>query len=132
MRTPSCSILGCLLLLACAALSGCGGTSEARARVETRAAATGKIETATRGAVVVGSIDADADGLPDASELNTFGDRENFRRWFTGIAEQQFYEASKEWNEEQRDCAGLVRFSWREALRAHDRRWLARMGASYE
>ncbi|MCA1628767.1 MAG: DUF1175 domain-containing protein [Acidobacteria bacterium] len=132
MRTPSCSILGCLLLLACAALSGCGGTSEARARVETRAAATGKIETATRGAVVVGSIDADADGLPDAAELTTFGDRENFRRWFTGIAEQQFYEASKEWNEEQRDCAGLVRFSWREALRAHDRRWLARMGASYE
>jgi uncharacterized protein YfaT (DUF1175 family) len=81
---------------------------------------------------VVGSIDADGDGIPDAAELSSFGDRENFRKWFTGIAEQQFYESSKEWNESQRDCAGLVRFAWREALRAHDRRWLARMGASYE
>lgn len=81
---------------------------------------------------VVGSIDADGDGIPDAAELTSFGDRENFRKWFTGVAEQQFYEASKEWNEQQRDCAGLVRFAWREALRTHDRRWLARMGASYE
>jgi hypothetical protein len=78
------------------------------------------------------SSDSDADGIPDAAELHTHNDRENFRRWFTGIAEQQFYEQSKEWNAEQRDCAGLVRFAWREALRRHDRRWLARMGASYE
>jgi uncharacterized protein len=76
--------------------------------------------------------DSDSDGIPDREELRSFGDRENFRRWFTAIAEQQFYEPSKEWNEDQRDCAGLVRFAWREALRAHDRAWFLRMGEDYD
>lgn len=80
----------------------------------------------------VGSIDADDDGIPDRAELRSYGDRENFRRWFTALAETQFYETSKQWNPEQRDCAGLVRFSWREALRTHDRPWLRRMGSAYE
>ena len=76
--------------------------------------------------------DSDRDGIPDREELHTFGDRESFREWFTEVAEQQFYEPSKEWNAEQRDCAGLVRFAWREALRAHDRAWFLRMGEAYE
>jgi uncharacterized protein YfaT (DUF1175 family) len=92
-------------------------------------AAERKSETA---APVVGSIDADDDGIPDRAELSSYGDRENFRRWFTGLAEMQFYEMSKQWNAEQRDCAGLVRFAWREALRTHDRAWLRRMGGAYE
>mgnify|MGYP000920414266 CR=1 FL=1 len=49
--------------------------------------------------------------------------RESFRRWFTALAELQFYRLSAQWNAEQRDCAGLVRFAWREALRKHDRLW---------
>lgn len=76
--------------------------------------------------------DFDHDGLPDGMELASFDDRENFRRWFTGIAELQYYELSKEWNTEQRDCSGLVRFAWREALRRHDRAWYLRMGTGYE
>jgi uncharacterized protein YfaT (DUF1175 family) len=76
--------------------------------------------------------DTDSDGIPDAAELRSYGDRESFREWFTAVAEAQFYDASKEWNEGQRDCAGLVRFSWREALRAHDRAWLLRMGEAYD
>lgn len=76
--------------------------------------------------------DTDADGIPDVAELKSFSDRENFRRWLTNIVEMQFYRVSDEWNAEQRDCAGLVRFSWREALRRHDRLWLQRMGAEYE
>jgi uncharacterized protein YfaT (DUF1175 family) len=77
------------------------------------------------------SLDADSDGIPDAAELQSYMDRENFRRWFTLIAEAQFYRLSGEWNAEQRDCAGLVRFAWREALRRHDRQWFQKMGAGY-
>jgi hypothetical protein len=75
--------------------------------------------------------DDDRDGLPDAIELRSAADRENFRHWFTAIAEMQFYEMSDAWNVEQRDCAGLVRFALREALRPHDRLWLQRMGKNY-
>ena len=77
------------------------------------------------------SVDADTDGIPDAAELQSFMDRENFRQWFTLIAEGQFYQLSDQWNAEQRDCAGLVRFAWREALRRHDRAWFQKMGAGY-
>lgn len=75
--------------------------------------------------------DADQDGIPDAAELHSYDDRTNFRRWFTAIAEMQFYQFSPQWSEEQRDCAGLVRFAWREALRRHDRIWLQGMSATY-
>ncbi len=76
--------------------------------------------------------DLDHDGLPDATELRTFNERENFRRWFTWVAETQFYHLSDQWNPDQRDCAGLVRFAWREALRPHDRQWFQRMGENYD
>jgi uncharacterized protein YfaT (DUF1175 family) len=77
------------------------------------------------------SLDSDNDGIPDAAELQTFMDRENFRKWFTLIAEGQFYQLSDQWKAEQRDCAGLVRFAWREALRNHDRAWFQKMGPGY-
>ncbi|MEK6282731.1 MAG: DUF1175 family protein [Acidobacteriota bacterium] len=78
------------------------------------------------------SLDSDNDGIPDAAELQSFSDRENFRSWFTLIAEGQFYQLSNDWNAEQRDCAGLVRFAWREALRRHDRAWFQKMGPRYQ
>ena len=78
------------------------------------------------------NADLDQDGLPDIVELRTFNDRENFRRWFTWVAEMQFYKLSDQWNVEQRDCAGLVRFAWRESLRKHDRAWYQRMGENYD
>jgi uncharacterized protein YfaT (DUF1175 family) len=77
-------------------------------------------------------IDSDNDGIPDAAELRTFQDRDNFRRWFTAISEIQFYQLSDQWNAEQRDCSGLVRFAIREALRRHDRLWFQKMGPGYE
>lgn len=117
-------------------LSACGRGPRASAGAASDATPERAAASATTPAPVAetaaASGDADADGIPDAAELHTHNDRDNFRRWFTGIAEQQFYEQSREWNAEQRDCAGLVRFAWREALRRHDRRWLARMGAPYE
>jgi len=78
------------------------------------------------------SLDIDNDGIPDAAELRSFRDRENFKRAFTRIAEMQFYRISDQWNAEQRDCAGLVRFAWREALRPHNRGWFQKMGPGYE
>jgi len=78
------------------------------------------------------NADLDHDGLPDIVELRTFNDRENFRRWFTWVAEMQFYNLNDQWNAEQRDCAGLVRFAFREALRPHDRPWFQRMGENFD
>lgn len=36
------------------------------------------------------------------------------------------------WSPDQRDCAGLVRYAWREALRRHDRLWFQAMGEGWE
>jgi uncharacterized protein YfaT (DUF1175 family) len=88
--------------------------------------------SASKPAVVDPAIDLDQDGLPDITELRTFNERENFRQWFTWLAEVQFYKLSDQWNPEQRDCAGLVRFAWREALRPHDRPWFQKMGENYD
>ncbi len=77
-------------------------------------------------------LDSDNDGIPDVVELRTYQDRDAFRRWFTAIAENQFYRISDQWNEDQRDCAGLARFAIREALRRHDRPWFQKMGPGYE
>src|SRR6266852_4988140 len=77
-------------------------------------------------------IDSDNDGIPDTAELRSFQDRESFRRWFTSVAELQFYQLSAQWNVDQRDCSGLVRFAMREALRRHDRPWFQKMGPGYE
>jgi uncharacterized protein YfaT (DUF1175 family) len=86
----------------------------------------------TKESAAVKALDEDSDGIPDAAELSSFADRENFRRWFTRIAEMQFYHLSNDWNPEQRDCSGLVRFALREALRRHDRLWFQKMGPGYE
>lgn len=97
-----------------------------------RASAKPKSETRLTRPELNPDADLDHDGLPDVAELRSFNDRENFRRWFTWIAEMQFYKLNDEWNVEQRDCAGLVRFAWRESLRTHDRPWYQRMGESYD
>jgi hypothetical protein len=76
--------------------------------------------------------DTNHNGIPDGAELRSHEDRKNFRNWLAAIAEMQFYKQSEVWNKEQRDCSGLVRFAWREALRRHDRLWFQKMGAEYE
>jgi len=96
------------------------------------ASTSSKSSTATNSPLAHASLDSDNDGIPDAAELQSFMDRENFRKWFTLIAESQFYHLNDQWNAEQRDCAGLVRFAWREALRRHDRGWFQKMGPGYQ
>lgn len=139
MRFSALATISLLYAATCLSQTACGSASS-KARAPENApptAATAQTGTpvapeSAPSANVVGSIDADDDGIPDRAELKTYGDRENFRRWFTALAEMQFYEMSKNWNVEQRDCAGLVRFSWREALRTHDRAWMRRMGGAYD
>ena len=116
------------LALACVAalaVFGCGKSPQAR---------TGKTSNTSSGPPSATFVwaDSDDDGMPDAAELSSSDDRANFRRWFAHIAEMQFYKLSGAWNEDQRDCAGLVRFAWREALRGHDRLWFQMMGEGYE
>jgi hypothetical protein len=120
------SPIACCILLACVlTASACGRAPQAHTAPTTEARPS---PTST----VARWNDSDHDGIPDGAELYSFDDRENFRRWFTTLAEMQFYRVSDEWNTAQRDCAGLVRFSWREALRKHDRLWYQRMGPGYE
>lgn len=68
--------------------------------------------------------DRDADGFPDACELDDETDRRNFRRWFVSIAESQLYKEDPAWRQDDHDCAGLIRFAYREALKQHDSNWL--------
>ena len=117
--------LGLVLLLSYFALAKIKGRHRT-SRVKARASAP---IAESSGAL---SLDADSDGIPDSAELQSYSDRENFRRWFTLISEAQFYRLTPDWNTDQRDCAGLVRFAWREALRKHDRLWFQKMGPGYD
>lgn len=70
------------------------------------------------------AVDADRDGFPDAAELKTSADRHNFRRWFVTIALSRHLNPQ----DDVRDCAGLVLYSYREALKSHDEDWRAQFG----
>ncbi|MGC2112302.1 MAG: DUF1175 family protein [Candidatus Korobacteraceae bacterium] len=66
--------------------------------------------------------DSVGDGTPDFLRLHDAADRRAFRRWFTLLAEAQYYRG-KSLPAEIDDCAALLRFSYREALREHDAAW---------
>lgn len=72
--------------------------------------------------------DSDNDGYYDVNELKTENDRNNFRKWFVNIALSQFYKESRLWNENEKDCAGLLRFAYREALKKHNDDWHSKFG----
>ena len=60
-------------------------------------------------------------GADHASALDDT-DRAAFRHWFTYLADAQFERRA----DEVIDCASLVRFAYREALRAHTPEWFRR------
>jgi uncharacterized protein YfaT (DUF1175 family) len=66
--------------------------------------------------------DSVGDGTPDFLRLHDAADRAAFRRWFTLLAESQYF--SKSAAPDVDDCAALLRYSYREALRQHDSAWL--------
>ncbi|MFZ0706299.1 MAG: DUF1175 family protein [Candidatus Korobacteraceae bacterium] len=71
------------------------------------------------------ATDSFADGTPDFLRLANSADRRAFRGWFTLLAESQYYRHKLP--AEIDDCAALLRFSYREALRQHDSAWLSAM-----
>jgi uncharacterized protein len=74
------------------------------------------------------SSDIDNDGFPDEAELTDEADRSAFTGWFVRIAESQFLKRNYSWNANERDCAGLIRYAYREALKVHDEQWQRRSG----
>jgi uncharacterized protein YfaT (DUF1175 family) len=71
-----------------------------------------------------GPVDAFRDGTPDFLRLGP-DDERIFRRWFTFLAEAQYFQAPEKRPVEIVDCAALIRYAYREALRTHDSRWAA-------
>jgi hypothetical protein len=70
--------------------------------------------------------DTIGDGTPDFLRLHDPADRIAFRRWFTLLAEAQYFRGPA-LPAEIDDCAALLRFAYREALRPHDAAWAREM-----
>jgi uncharacterized protein len=68
------------------------------------------------------ATDTVGDGTPDFLRLHDPADRAAFRRWFTLLAESQYY-PGRTLPAEIDDCAALLRFAYREALRDHNAEW---------
>jgi uncharacterized protein YfaT (DUF1175 family) len=71
--------------------------------------------------------DSASDGTPDFARLTDPSDRRAFTGWFAFLAEVQFFRPASALPEEVADCAGLVRFAYREALRKHTGAWAAQL-----
>lgn len=69
------------------------------------------------------SDDRFADGTPDFLRLDAPSDQQTFRRWFVLIAEFQALRPPQDLPPEIDDCAALLRYSYRNALRTHDAAW---------
>ena len=67
--------------------------------------------------------DSAADGTPDFLRLEDEHDQQAFRRWFTYLAEAQYFQPPEARPKEIDDCAALIRYAYREALVAHDGAW---------
>jgi uncharacterized protein YfaT (DUF1175 family) len=72
---------------------------------------------------MVSFADSASDGTPDFLRLDDECDREAFRHWFSFLAEVQYFAPATERPGEISDCAALVRYAYREALRVHDSAW---------
>ena len=76
----------------------------------------------------VGWGDRFGDGTPDFLRLNDPADQAAFRKWFTAIADYQAVRPKAEVPGEITDCASLLRYAYREALKRHDDTWFAATG----
>jgi uncharacterized protein YfaT (DUF1175 family) len=82
----------------------------------------------THDAIASAWTDRFSDGTPDFLRLTDPADQAAFRRWFTLIAEYQAIRPASELPTEITDCASLLRYAYREALRRHDENWFVTSG----
>ncbi|MGP8174618.1 MAG: DUF1175 family protein [Terracidiphilus sp.] len=68
------------------------------------------------------------DGTPEFLRLTDPADQAAFRRWFTLIAEYQAIRPRGELPKEITDCASLLRYAYREALKRHNDSWFLATG----
>jgi uncharacterized protein YfaT (DUF1175 family) len=91
--------------------------------IELRIESPGYREASVRFTAVLDARDSAGDGTPDFLRLDDARDREAFRSWFVWLAEAQYFQPPAARPPEIDDCAALIRFAYREALRAHDSAW---------
>jgi hypothetical protein len=68
------------------------------------------------------------DGTPNFLRLTDPADQAAFRRWFALIADYQAIRPKTEIPPEITDCASLLRYSYREALKRHNDTWFLTTG----
>lgn len=142
LATPGMMVLAVMLLaLTVAALVQRGADVRWRARirfttkVEPSATETTRTDPAKtrpgrggQSGAVAGWTDRYGDGTPDFLRLTDAADEASFRRWFTAIAEFEAVRPRAEVPGEIGDCASLLRYAYREALKRHDGAWFAATG----
>ncbi len=72
--------------------------------------------------------DSFGDGTPDFLRLTDAADQEAFRQWFVRIADYQAMRPGPQVPKEITDCASLLRYAYREALKKHDAGWFKDTG----
>ena len=65
---------------------------------------------------------------PNLLRLDDPADDVSFRKWFTFLAEAQFFRPTGTLPPDISDCAGLIRYAYRETLRSHDGAWAKSSG----
>jgi uncharacterized protein len=71
-----------------------------------------------------------SDGTPSYLRLDDDSDRRAFRDWFTFLAEAQAFRRGGA-HPDINDCAALIRFAFREALRSHSGEWAGSLGLPF-
>jgi uncharacterized protein len=97
-------------------------------RAERREATAARSASHSRAAFANGWTDRFGDGTPDFLRLTDPADQAAFRQWFPLIADEQALRPKSELPAEIADCASLLRYSYREALKRHDDSWFLASG----
>ena len=116
-----------LLLLRLAEFAG-RGSRHARGSLASAPAPAALPASLDRTPDLAGWTDRFGDGTPDFLRLTDPADQAAFRRWFTLIAGYQATRPKAQVPAEISDCAGLLRFAYREALARHDENWFLSTG----